>query len=68
MGGLLSSLLSSLGFMDRNMNIIVTGLDNAGKTTLIHQVKGDKFSMYPPTYVCSHLSHVKHSRFTRNSF
>ena len=39
MGSFLSSLLSNLGFIRKSMKIIVIGLDNAGKTTLLGRLK-----------------------------
>ena len=49
MGSFLSILFSGLGLMQRSMSVIVVGLDNAGKTTLLGRIKSNTISSTLPT-------------------
>jgi len=43
------NLLSALGLWQKKATIVVCGLDNAGKTTLLHKLKSGKISTFLPT-------------------
>lgn len=47
--GLLSSFLSGLGLLNKEANLIIIGLDNAGKSTLLHRLSKNAFGSFPPT-------------------
>ena len=42
MSGLFSMIANAFGFSKKEAKILVVGLDNSGKTTLIHHLKAGK--------------------------
>ena len=46
---LVRSLFSALGFKGKEGTLLLLGLDNAGKTTLLHRLRTGQIRNYPPT-------------------
>jgi GTP-binding protein SAR1 len=51
---LFSSLLTALGLVNKNATIILVGLDNAGKTTLLNRLASGTFGAFAPTVKPTH--------------
>mmetsp|Transcript_3371 Transcript_3371/g.6671 ORF Transcript_3371/g.6671 Transcript_3371/m.6671 type:complete len:188 (+) Transcript_3371:68-631(+) len=49
LGEYLSSFLSGLGLLNKEASILIVGLDNAGKSTLMHRLAKGSFGSFPPT-------------------
>lgn len=67
MKGMFNSVLSYLGLYNKKANIVFLGLDNAGKTALLHVLKNDTVTQTRPT-IHPHSEELKMGNLKLNTY
>ena len=67
MKGMFNTVLSYLGLYNKKANIVFLGLDNAGKTALLHVLKNDTVTQTRPT-IHPHSEELKMGNIKLNTY
>ena len=65
--GMVNSVLGYLGLYNKKANIVFLGLDNAGKSALLHVLKTDRVTQTKPT-IHPHSEELKMGNLVLNTF
>lgn len=65
--GAFNTVLGYLGFYSKKANIVFLGLDNAGKTALLHVLKNDRVTQTKPT-IHPHSEELKMGNLKLNTY
>ena len=65
--GMVNSVLGYLGLYNKKANIVFLGLDNAGKSALLHVLKTDRVTQTRPT-IHPHSEELKMGNLVLNTF
>ena len=67
MKGMMNSILGYLGLYNKKANIVFLGLDNAGKSALLHVLKTDRVTQTRPT-IHPHSEELKMGNLVLNTY